>query len=524
MYSVPGVASVAPDVKELVVTRRARRTKLKRKKCYRYDSLGTMQDIRPFANDINTLERAVKERLLFVSDGNGGFASPPQPKDKAFTQGCEWIIDSFKCTRKVVAPLTKDVFLRAYGGHKRRVYENAFKSLESTKLGWKDYRAKVFIKFEKTNYSAKKNPVPRAINPRDPRYHVSVSLYLKRIEKLVFKHLDYLWMCPYGGVKKTVMKGLNALERAKVIHEKWRRFSDPVAIGVDASRFDQHVSVDALRYEHLVYQSYFVGKDKSRLTSLLSKQLVNQLVGQTQDGRLKCSIEGKRMSGDVNTSLGNTLLMCSMILSLRQTLGVYFEFINDGDDGVIICDRADVDRIFKTIHPYCLNFGFNMVCEQPVGVIERIEFCQSKPVAIERNKYIMVRDIKNSFDKDCTSILNISNEKFARKWMRSVGDCGMKLVSGLPVLQDYYGIFVKQSTVSYKHDYAYSGMKILSERLDEGRYLQPSWYSRYSYWKAFGVTPAVQRIQEEYLRGKEVSHQLSRVVLEPPHRILRNGA
>lgn len=524
MYSTPGVVSVAPDARELVVTRRARTRKLKRKKCYRYDSLGTMQDIRPFADDINTLERAVKERLLFVSNGCGGFASPPQPKDKAFTKGCDWVIKSFTDKRKVVAPLTKEVFLRAYGGHKRRVYENAFKSLETSKLGYKDYRAKVFVKFEKTNFTAKKNPVPRAINPRDPRYHVSLSLYLKRIEKLVFKHLDYLWMCPYGGVRKTVMKGLNALERAKAIHDKWRRFTNPVAIGVDASRFDQHVSVDALEFEHKIYKTYFVGKHKDALAKLLSKQLSNQLVGRTQDGNLTCRIDGKRMSGDVNTSLGNTLLMCAMMLSLRDKLMIDFEFINDGDDGVIICESLHSQRLFNSIHPHCLQFGFNMVCEEPVSSIERIEFCQSKPVALDVGQYIMVRDIKNSFDKDCTSLLTLTNEKFARKWMRSVGECGMVLTSGLPVLQKYYEIFMRQSEVAHNKDYAYSGMKLLAARMEPKGYRTPTWFARYSYWKAFGVCPAVQQIQEETLEQETIMHQLSRVVLKRPNMILRNGA
>lgn len=524
MYSKSGVISVAPDAKELVVTRRARKNKLKHKKCYRYDSLGTMQDIRPFADDINTLERAVKERLLFVSDGNGGFASPPKPEDKAFTKGCDWVIDSFRDMRKVVAPLTKDVFLRAYGGHKRRVYENAFTSLETKKLGWKDYRAKVFVKFEKTNFTQKKNPVPRAINPRDPRYHVSVSLYLKRIEKLVFKHLDHLWMCPYTGVKKTVMKGLNALERAKVIHEKWKKFHTPVAIGVDASRFDQHVSVDALQFEHEIYKMYFSGKNRRTLSALLSKQLNNTLTGRTQDGHLRCTIEGKRMSGDVNTSLGNTLLMCAMMLSFRKMLAVNFEFINDGDDGVIICELADSQRILENIHSHCLKFGFNMVYEQPVGSIEKIEFCQSKPVALSVDEYVMVRDIKNSFDKDSTSLLTLSSEKFSRKWMRSVGECGLILTSGLPVLQTYYNVFLKQSRVAHTKDYTYSGMKLLADRMQSRGYREPTWYSRYSYWKAFGVTPAIQLIQEELLAKEEVSHQLSKVVKKTPHRILRYGA
>lgn len=230
------------------------------------------------------------------------------------------------------------------------------------------------------------------------------------------------------------------------------------------------------------------------------------------------------MSGDVNTSLGNTLLMCAMMLSLRKMLAVDFEFINDGDDGVIICEQADSQRIFKNIHPYCLQYGFNMVCEQPVTSIERIEFCQSKPVAVDANEYVMVRDIKNSFDKDSTSQLTLSSEKFARKWMRSVGECGIILTSGLPVLQAYYNVFMNQSQVAHTKDYTYSGMKLLADRMLNKGFREPTWHSRYSYWKAFGVTPAVQRIQEELLSKEEVTHQLSRVILKLPHRILRNGA
>jgi cytochrome c2 len=139
-----------------VVTKHASKKKLKPKRCYRYDHLGTNQEIRPFANDINTLERAVKERLFFVSDGNGGFKAPPKPADKAFTNGCDWILNTFKDARKVVAPLTKDVFLRAYGGHKRRVYENAFKSLEKLSLNSKDYVSKVFVKSRRPTLRGKR--------------------------------------------------------------------------------------------------------------------------------------------------------------------------------------------------------------------------------------------------------------------------------------------------------------------------------------------------------------------------------
>jgi len=47
----------------------------------------------------------------------------------------------------------------------------------------------------------------------------------------------------YGGA--TVLKGMNANESALELRKMWDEFDEPAAIGADAVRFDQHVSVDA---------------------------------------------------------------------------------------------------------------------------------------------------------------------------------------------------------------------------------------------------------------------------------------
>ncbi len=112
------------------------------------------------------------------------------------------------------------------------------------------------------------------------------------------------------------MKGMDVRTVAKVLREKWDMFPNPVAIGLDASRFDQHVSVPALEFEHSVYLSCFKQKKhRERLAKLLKLQLENHCTGYAEDGVIKYTTTGTRMSGDMNTSLGNCVLMCSLIHS-----------------------------------------------------------------------------------------------------------------------------------------------------------------------------------------------------------------
>jgi hypothetical protein len=73
-------------------------------------------------------------------------------------------------------------------------------------------------------------------------------------------------------------------------------------VGLDASRFDQHVSHAALKWEHSVYNSWFKDKEFARAISM---QLINEGTGYTDEGKIKVEVEGCRMSGDMNTSAGN---------------------------------------------------------------------------------------------------------------------------------------------------------------------------------------------------------------------------
>jgi hypothetical protein len=49
------------------------------------------------------------------------------------------------------------------------------------------------------------------------------------------------------------------------------------------------------------------------LAELLKWQLQNKGFARTIDGLIKYSVEGCRMSGDMNTALGNCTIMCALV-------------------------------------------------------------------------------------------------------------------------------------------------------------------------------------------------------------------
>lgn len=468
-----------------------------------------------YNNDIVALERAVLERLLYVKGPDGSFVEPPIPDSQAFNQLLDYETKFMTGHGLVTAPMSKDDFLSSYVGRKRTIYSNAFESLLRKPLKKDDAGINYFIKMEKTNFSIKKDPVPRGISPRSPRYHVSVGLFIKRIEKLIYKRIDEMWGSP------TIMKGKNALQRGSAVKLHWSKYAEPVAVGIDASRFDQHVHEDALKWEHSIYLSYFKGHYRKQLARMLLWQIVNKGYGRVQNGKIKFEVRGKRMSGDMNTALGNCLLMSTMVHSIKRRYNISCSFINDGDDGVIFLEKRDLHRLLKVLPAECLKFGHEVVLEDPVREIEHIEFCQCKFVYRDEQTLVAVRNVTNSFNKDSMCLDPLNHEKFAKKWMRSVGDCGLSLTTGLPVLQWYYQHFREQSPVGVK-ELRFEGFKMLAKGMGTPKFSPVTAYARYSFWKAFGIPPDKQEEMELYYANLTTVCKVAtnELYFQKPHNIM----
>jgi hypothetical protein len=458
--------------------------------------LGPGPEFVSFNNTLVNLDRAVRERVYYTPVA-GGFVPPPRPEPLEFNTLMSGFFSDLGDNLFCTAPITRQQFVDSYVGRKRIIYQKAVDSLAERSLCSADFWVKSFIKWEKNVVKPGKDlsqVVPRVISPRDPRANVCLGVFLnKTFEKRLLKSVSRTFK------SLTVMKGLNAEEMAREARRKWTNFTCPVAIGADASRFDQHVSDVALKWEHSVYERCYSGEDRRELSRLLKHQLVNTCFAQGCDGTFKYVVRGGRMSGDMNTGLGNCLLMCGMFYSWMKLVGIdKYELMNNGDDCVMIIERSDLQLFSSQLPEYFTRLGFTIVLEEPVYVFEQISFCQMQPV-FDGDKYVMCRDPRVSLSKDCISTLWLPRVSDQRAWLAAVGEGGLGLTGGIPVVQNFYRKLLELSVgkrSKLKFDVGWS-MRHLALTLGR-KYRTPSPLARYSFWLAFGIDAENQLCLERF--------------------------
>lgn len=457
-----------------------------------------------FTNDIQTLERAVLERVFFVKV-NGAFVPPPRPAPGHFSvvlQNTRNILVNYLPT---TTPLNYQQFVDTFRGRKRVVYENARLSLLRHSLTRRDAQLKVFVKYEKVDFTRKIDPVPRVVSPRDPRYNVELGRFLRPIEEKIFRSLGRL----FG--MKTVMKGLDALQTGRCMYEKWHRFRNPVAVGLDASRFDQHVSLQALAWEHSVYLECFPVRYRRHLKRVLDMQLVNVCKGYCADGDLRYTVNGCRMSGDMNTSLGACLIVCCMLHAYANHVGVVVQVANNGDDVVVFMESADLLRFQNGLYAWFLAMGFDMKVEPPCYTLEEIEFCQSKPVWVgpAHSDYIMVRHPVYAIAKDTLCLNNYNTPKMISGWMHAVGEGGMSLAGGIPIFQEFYAMYLRYGR-PWSGCGSVQSWGVRAAIGDLHRKFTPVHpRTRASFYWAYGIMPDEQRCIERYYASRRLGFVFS---------------
>lgn len=451
--------------------------------------LGPDHNLGVYNNSVDTIERAFAERYFLCKDGEGfrpafevGPSSFKMPEFSAFRA-------SVMSHMPNLPVLTSQQVVDSYRGPKKRVYQAALYSLERDELTELDSLLSAFVKFEKQDVEK----APRVINPRSTRYNLRLGKYLKHAEHRFFRAINKA----FGArTRATVVKGMNADDSADVLVAKWEQFNRPIAIGLDATKFDMHVSVPALRYEHSFYEALFPGSKELRW--LLRMQLHNKGVARAVDGTVKFSIEGTRCSGDLNTSLGNCLLMCALVWVYAKLRGVRVELANNGDDCVVFMEADDEQRFRAGLSEWFVTKGFAMTVEATVDELEQVEFCQSKPVQLSTG-WRMVRNLKACLEKDPICLLGIPNNKVYRKWLAAIGMCGGHLAAGVPVLSAFYDVFARAGTTCsdgmLREVFKNRSQLHLAQGLTSGKV---DARARVSFYYAFGVTPDYQIALENY--------------------------
>jgi hypothetical protein len=409
--------------------------------------------------------------------------------------------------------LTSQQVVDSYHGPKRRLYQQALYSLEQDPLTSADAVVSMFVKFEKQDVGK----APRGINPRSTRFNLRLGKYLKHAEHHYFRAINKT----FGAhTRATVIKGFNADEAAGILYDKWMRFDRPIAIGLDATKFDMHVSVAALQYEHSFYLALFPGSRE--LGWLLSKQLKNRGVAYAADGSVKFSMEGTRCSGDLNTSLGNCIIMCALVWAYARECGVTIELANNGDDCVVFLDQRDETRFRTGLSAWFRRKGFAMAVEDTVDEFECVEFCQTRPVELSSG-WRMVRKLDACLNKDPMCLLSVPNNTVFRKWLSAVGMCGSKLAQGVPVLSAFYGAFVRHGVacsdgmmeeVFRNRSQLRLAQGVASAVIDAR--------ARVSFYYAYGVLPDQQVEMERFFHQASIT-ELSDARVDRPWLVITPG-
>lgn len=473
--------------------------------------LASPQTFGVHANSVYNIWLGVQRRVFFVERADGTLGPPTPPIAGAFSR-----LGLFK-SRLLLRPIvvrraTREQFLERCPSHKRKVYEAACASLAVKAIERRDSYIRGFGKSEKVRIRADKAPVQRIIHPRDPRYNVELGRYIQTCERVVFKLIDRLFASnplvkARFGHLPTVFKGMNAVESGEAMAAKWGRFKNPVCVGLDASRFDQHVSVEALVWEHSVYARLFPVGERAELARLLSWQLRNRVKLIAADGSVSYTVDGCRMSGDMNTSLGNSLIMCAMVWEYCRFAGVSdYELANNGDDCVVFMETSDLGRFSRGLESWFADMGFSMKVEAPVFALERVEFCQTRPICVS-TEWRMVRTLARCIGKDSITLLPVRSERELRTWFASIGLGGLATASGVPVLQAFYESFVRASrgaTVRHTAHLRDSALAAMGRGL-ESKSVAISDDTRVSFWKAFGIVPECQTALENYFASRHLS-------------------
>lgn len=483
------------------------------RKLYQLTGVGKDLGLGIYNPDINTLACALLERMYFCKIGSC-FTPSPEVNDVHFNSVMLNFKDLVVQNVKFSSPALPHEIVAMYKGRKKAIYQQAMEKFNIYGCNRSDAFSNCFVKVEKGNPSK----APRCIQPRKPVYNLALGCYIKPLEHKIYKAIQ----TAFQSSTPVVMKGMNLLQVGNAIQTKWSKFKKPVALGLDAVKFDMHCSPQAIMWEHSVYTRLYPGN--KTLAKYLKWQLHNVGYGFAKDGKLRYKVLGKRFSGDMNTALGNCLIMCGMVYSYLHHCKIdAYDLANNGDDCTVIIESEDLTKFTNGLEEYFLKLGFRMTVEPPVYNCAEIEFCQMHPI---RTDYgcLMVRNIPTSTAKDALSTIPLNTYRALRKWLTAVGECGISVTGGIPVVNAFYRMYLRwggniKSNIKNSPQFLSSGFNMLSQGVNTIQ-SDPIPITRLDVYLAWNIKPDEQvaleqhynKLNFEYVNMPQIEHLIYKLL------------
>jgi hypothetical protein len=376
--------------------------------------------------------------------------------------------------------MSRSEVVSKYKGRWLRRYSKALSSLRDTPLRRKDFYISMFIKDDKENSAPEK--APRCIQYRQARGALCMGQFTHPLEEVLYETRDRFNTRVFG-------KGINLHDLADDFLKKISFFASPCFVLLDASKFDSCVDAALLNVVIKFYKSLCKTRADRRYVSYCFRHtLVNY--GFTKHG-VRYKTWGTRMSGDMDTGMGNSLIMYTCLTEFMKVSGVskYSMSVN-GDDSVLIIEAKDLFKV-KTNMPVWKSFGFNMKFEHTYD-FNKMEYCQCRPVQTDYG-WVMARNPDRILAR-----FGFSNTKYGRKGVRDylyTSGLGEFICSyGLPIAQQLgWSVYRnnlggKLQTLS-KYDWDWFNIQRYKGREAIGNISQDT---RASFEMAWGYTPDEQ--------------------------------
>lgn len=313
-------------------------------------------------------------------------------------------------------PMKRWKVVRGYHGQWRAKYQAAHKERDETGLLHKHRLVRFFNKAD-LEMSKPLKP-PRAIQYRHPVFALEQARYTKAVEQWFYKVKDEY--------DTYIVGKSDPFTIASELHKKSGAFSQPVYLLLDASKFDSCVDVKWLRLMMEFYCKLFPARDSRRIRWLWTRTFENS--GRSRSG-LTYKTHGTRMSGDMDTGLGNSLIMWSMLKLYLTNNGIHKHSIMvNGDDSVIVIERSQLSasRNISIFH----SLGFNMKFEVALE-FNQLEFCQARPIFTDYG-WTMARRPERVLGRTSWSVNNYGRSKM-RAFIHTLGLCERAASWGVPI-------------------------------------------------------------------------------------------
>lgn len=395
------------------------------------------------------------------------------------------------------SPVPPEQWTAKYSGMKAQRYKAAIRSLEVSPLVRKDSYIQAFVKAEKIADPSKD---PRMIQARSGRYNVVLGSYLKAIEHRLYNIKGTGPLRKYLPSTRLIMKGLSMPARGAALTQKWNALKDPVQLSLDCSRFDAHCSKRLLQVEHSVYLRCFLNSPE--LARVLSWQLQNKCF--TQDG-VVYDCEGRRMSGDMNTALGNCVLMVMMLADAMMQIGVppdKYDIADDGDDCALFVEKEFVPIVRKRIVDIFSEYGHDLKVEEVIDSFEKVTLCGARVIRVGGRR-VAILDPRRTIGKSRV-VLKVRREpEWLQKYVSTVGQCLLALHAGVPVLQAHALYLLRAhkqrlkevpGSYLYRLDFNIDPMSVTAQPITD--------QSREDFAEAFGITIADQVEAERWFESR----------------------